>query len=94
MYVHKTSWDSGLSERLEVMSRMPSFTQRTESASGAHGAEHIDPPMTVSYECPKPRQRGPPVWGDRDKVVLLVDNKRFTICPLLLTKEPNTMLGR
>lgn len=44
-------------------------------------------------ERPK-RSRGPPVWGDRDKVVLLVDGKRFSICPLLLTRQPNTMLGR
>ncbi|XP_064384225.1 BTB/POZ domain-containing protein 10-like [Halichondria panicea] len=79
------------------MSRMPSFAQRTDSASGPHHspqAEYMDPPMTVTYERPKPRHRGPPVWGERDKVVLLVDNKRFSICPLLLTREPNTMLGR
>ncbi len=76
---------------------MPSFAQRTDSASGPHHspqAEYMDPPMTVTYERPKPRHRGPPVWGERDKVVLLVDNKRFSICPLLLTREPNTMLGR
>lgn len=31
---------------------------------------------------------------DNDKVTLLVDGKRFIISPNLLTKHPNTMLGR
>lgn len=33
-------------------------------------------------------------WGEKDKVTLLVDGKRFIINPNLLTKHPNTMLGR
>lgn len=33
-------------------------------------------------------------WGDKDKVVFLVDGKRFTFPPALLIKQPNTMLGR
>lgn len=33
-------------------------------------------------------------WGDGEKITLLVDSKRFTINPNLLTKHPNTMLGR
>lgn len=34
----------------------------------------------------------PPVWGE--KVVLLVDGKRFTMNPKLFMSHPNTMLGR
>lgn len=33
-------------------------------------------------------------WGEKDKVTLLVDGKRFIINPNMLTKHPNTMLGR
>ena len=33
-------------------------------------------------------------WGEKDKVVLLVDGKRFNINPNFLVKHPNTMLGR
>ena len=33
-------------------------------------------------------------WGERDKIILLVDGKRFTVNPNLLVKHPNTMLGR
>lgn len=34
------------------------------------------------------------VWGESEKVTLLVDDKRFMINPNLLIKHPNTMLGR
>jgi hypothetical protein len=34
------------------------------------------------------------IWGDGEKVTLLVDGKRFIISPTLLIKHPNTMLGR
>lgn len=33
-------------------------------------------------------------WGDKEKVILSVDGKRFSINPNLLVKHPNTMLGR
>ena len=33
-------------------------------------------------------------WGEKEKVALLVDGKRFIINPNLLVKHPNTMLGR
>ena len=33
-------------------------------------------------------------WGEKEKVTLLVDGKRFIINPNLLVKHPNTMLGR
>ena len=34
------------------------------------------------------------LWGESEKVVLLVDGKRFMISPHLLMSHPNTMLGR
>lgn len=39
-------------------------------------------------------QHGPPSWGDKEKVTLLVDGKRFSMNPNLLVKHSNTMLGR
>lgn len=34
------------------------------------------------------------IWGENEKVTLVVDSKRFIISPNLLIKHPNTMLGR
>ncbi len=79
---------------------MPSFaSQRKDASSEDHrGPSEQLADNQYSYEvCERPKQRsykGPHSWGDRDKVTLLVDGKRFNICPLLLTKQPNTMLGR
>lgn len=86
-------------------SKSPEHYHRTAESvnrqplSDHHSDQAVETPSLCSYEQPvvheRPkRHRGPTVWGDKDKVVLLVDGKRFSICPLLLTRQPNTMLGR
>ncbi len=92
------------------MSRLPLFTQQklatsSTEASPSSSPDHFHRSTTerqsegMDSASVRPKRHrgvggGVHVWGDRDKVVLLVDNKRFSICPILLTRQPNTMLGR
>lgn len=66
-----------------------------DSLSGAHSQQQHarQPHVSKSPHTTNRHHRGY-IWGDGEKVTLLVDNKRFIISPNLLTKHPNTMLGR
>ena len=60
----------------------------------AHSQQHTrQPHISKSPHTMNRHYRGC-IWGDGEKVTLLVDSKRFIISPILLTKHPNTMLGR
>ena len=55
---------------------------------------HSRPGVSLHHGHSIHHQHGPPTWGEKEKVALLVDGKRFSVSPHLLTKQPNTMLGR
>lgn len=73
--------------------------ERTRSISNIPGAAwetqgHGEKSVTHTYHHKPHHQHHGFGWGEKDKVTLLVDGKRFIINPNLLVKHPNTMLGR
>ena len=60
---------------------------------GWEAQSHCERSASHAYHRPHHQHHGFG-WGEKDKVILLVDGKRFIINPNLLVKHPNTMLGR
>ena len=79
-----------LSQELNPSLRSPLPTDHVNDHHRMAGEVHYDRPKHTRHH----HYRHSMAWGDKDKVVLLVDGKRFTFPPALLTKQPNTMLGR
>ncbi len=79
-------------------SSSPDHFQRHSTAEFVRHSDSMETSIPVRpkrhHQTAVQHRGGVHVWGDRDKVVLLVDEKRFSICPNLLIRQPNTMLGR
>ena len=72
------------------VSHIPTVAWDTQS----HGERSVVSSVSHTYHNRSHHHHHGLGWGEKDKVILLVDGKRFSINPNLLVKHPNTMLGR